>query len=1123
MRRLLCLLICFAILTLTGCADSSAKKEVNKVNNVTETFEAALTKGDWISPYKETYDYKPLYENKSPYKAEGENLIRGSGFDGVTVGNIVGAENSWAVNGVWGSAYTVTSGVGVDNGNALRFQQLEQGKSNTVANYYLKLESNTSYVLNAKLKTSNLSTPVIKVAEGLNGKLLAQVAGGYDDSWDEVSVAFKTEEEAYVTIIFNGNATGDNYTECVSGTSYLDDLGIYKTVSTDVVKQNYRLNDYDDFGSWDGSTPSGWKWGMAEFWWYSNAKVFSYNAVAEVDSPDSSYFRLKGRPKVGKVGYFGVEFTWETKLEAKHGYKFSIHMPAMGENPDFITVNDNIVWTLTSDGVGNSLDSNAITFEYIPKEDEYARIRLICETGIERGNSKECSRRMLLPPNGNWGQVNISCERTVLLKTIDYTKYDLHKDTEFQNAGEGSASKMLKSGITAESNEKIESLVKCDYETADTTIYEMELNIMYEGSAEIVKALNMDTLAYIPQNKRGDTNFEEWAKRAKDAGITHLFLYTVTQSEKDNYVFTQLISMLEKSEKYLKEGLNTTMSLANRWLELVPNGNVTVCFCEMESWFGSWTKGIENTVLSNVKGYENIKQGGLQAYETVEKYLSNVKKDCVNQLNKPEKVKFLYNSSRAGLDATYLVKSGADLIYNKGTNRANYNITTAVARGAGTSFELPFGVGWDTFDRDYWYGVSNQAVVTGFLSLFHSGVTGIFNEINVHTNDGKISTQGKAWLDGVRYAKTHPSVGKPEVDIAVMRGEGDDWFRITGKSSGWEQGLAVYNAEMDRAIAKDDVPTKWAAAANARKSGKDVMYYDTYLGDYSLLDVIFSDYGVAQQTDLERLYTGTPYGPADIISDTIDSEKLSNYKTLIYCGRGQGISKETAQKLEEYVKNGGKLVIAAGQLKDDSGELVTDTFASVKLGKQKIIDMLPYTYLEADNTSSVKLIKRHKNDDPQGIYAEYGEGAVALFSGEYLSSFDTEIVREVMKSFLSENAAVKLSKQSEYIEFTPNRKGNSIIIPFINQGRGQYPSGNGKDLGVFRGTASVDLSAFGIGSEDIQVYRVNQSVDGTKEITLSPIEFKQQGNKVTFGINVSIIDEIVIGPKESAKNDFFGK
>src|SRR5699024_8159693 len=125
------------------------------------------------------------------------------------------------------------------------------------------------------------------------------------------------------------------------------------------------------------------------------------------------------------------------------------------------------------------------------------------------------------------------------------------------------------------------------------------------------------------------------------------------------------------SEEYLKEGLNTTMSLANRWLELVPNGNVTVCFCEMESWFGSWTKGIENTVLSNVKGYENIKQGGLQAYETVEKYLSNVKNDCVKQLNKPEKVKFLYNSSRAGFDATYLVKSGADLIYNKGTNRAN--------------------------------------------------------------------------------------------------------------------------------------------------------------------------------------------------------------------------------------------------------------------------------------------------------------------------------------------------------------------------------------------------------------------------------------------------------------------
>ena len=52
-------------------------------------------------------------------------------------------------------------------------------------------------------------------------------------------------------------------------------------------------------------------------------------------------------------------------------------------------------------------------------------------------------------------------------------------------------------------------------------------------------------------------------------------------------------------------------------------------------------------------------------------------------------------------------------------------------------------------------------------------------------------------------------------------------------------------------------------------------------------------------------------------------------------------------------------------------------------------------------------------------------------------------------------------------------------------------------------------------------YRVNQKIDGTEALTLSPVKFKTEGNTVVFAIDVSIIDEIVIGPKGQVEKDFF--
>lgn len=1127
MKKLLCCLLCLFLITATACSDAK-KASVNKGDNLSD-FEKAMNNGEWIAPYKETFNYSPLFDKSSPYSAVGENLIKKSSFDGAVVnkGGAITVDN-WSEQGVWSDAYTVQSGVGVDGSAALRFYQAEAGESQTYARYLLNVESNTRYVLTAKLKSVNLSSPAIKVSGNETGALLGQTAGGFDDFWDEVSFVFDTGENKQVVITFLGNSENTEYINCLSGTSYLDDLCVYKTANTDIgrVEHDYRLDPTYSYGKWQGQTPSGYRWGISEMWWYNNAKVFSYNAVPTVYCPDSRYFYLSGRPKSGKVGYFGFEITWEWKLEKGYGYQFSFNMPFVGEDPDIITVNDKIVWTNAYDKYDTYIHKNGLVFEYVPTQDEYVRIRFICESGIERGKSTNCSRRILPPPNGNWTERSIICQRTDLLKAPNYTKYDLHKDTDFISCSETEGAKLLRSNIAASvAIDSIAEIPKVDYKVSDTIVYDLCLNILEDDCLEAAKRLKIDSLTFIPHQNKGTQNFEKWAKRAKSIGVKHMKLYTVMPlNDRGDYEFTQLITMAEKSPEALQKGLKATAEVANRWLELVPDGKVTICFCEMESWFGMWDKGIENTVLGTYAGYESVKDGGLQAYYTIQNYLKGANNTLLSMIDKREQACIMYNTSRAGFDLTNLVNSGADIIYSKGTNRSSYNITLASARGAGNSFDMEFGVGWDTYDRDYWYGFGNDAVRTGFLSLFHGGVDGIFNEIPCTSDKGgNVSTQGAAWLDGIRYAKTHPEVGKTVVNIGIVRGEGDDWFRCAGKSAAWEQSDTVYWTEMFNAFRMENVSTKWAAAAKTNLTGKSIPISDTYWNDYTLLDVIFADYcDSSGRTDMERVFTGTPYGPANIISDTTSLDKLMQYDTLMYCGRGQTITKEKIARLEEYVEKGGNLIIAAGQLKDADSKLVTDKFAGISLTKQKIVDGLPYTYIEGNSSAKkVKIVDRHKNGDPLALYSEFGKGTVTLFSGEYLTSYDADVTREVLTSYLEQNTAVTFSKNAKYIEYTPNIKGKSLVIPFINQGRGFYPSGNGKDNGVYNGNVAVDLSKFGLKSDNIEVYRVLQNIDGTKAVELTKIDFKVEKNTVIFNINVPILDEIVIGPKGQAEKDFF--
>lgn len=1112
MRKILCLLISLLMIFLCACGDKD--KTVVSSNGDNPSLEENLGNGVWTASYEETFKHKSLYAKNSPFSAVGDNLIENFNFDNEVVEKGEFTLNTWVEQGEWTDAYTIPTTGGLNGTPGMVFKHSVIGKSNTYAGYLMNVKENTNYVLTARLTTRNGSKPVIRVLAESDKRVLSQISGGYDDAWEQVSITFNSGSDKRIIIIFIGNAVGRDLNTCKNGYSLLDDLCVFET-NTEAgaaLENNYHVKEGLSYKDWAGKNLTAKEWGIADLYWHSNARIFYYNSVPEPEGDDSGNLILRGRRKGDKLGYFGVEFTWDTKLEKGYAYKFKLNMPFVGEIPDFITVNDKIVWSQQYDSQITEDGSNALEFVYVCENDEYARIRMICETCIKRGDGIECSRRMVMSPNGDWSKPHIECLRAELSTAPKYKKYDFNMNTEFVTAGDKEGARMLQTSVNAKAGE-INGLTKLDYDSSSVNIYENSLNIMLESGFKTAKKLKLDTLTYNPSDK-DCADFSKWSKRAKDAGIKNLVVGLVLpNAKKDGYVSANI-----KDLSKIDSAVSATAEVVNKWLKTVSDGSVIVRIQNADLLFGSTLGGIENSPVASLKGYETVKDGGLSAYTKVSEFVKELKEKIFKKVDSSDKVKFALESSTPTFDITNFVNSGSDILLSNAPNRVNYNISLAALRGAGKTADLPYGVYWNTWNGSYRYGMTNDAVFAGFLSLFYGGSNIIGDDLAVHSSGDAISTQGEAWYNGVRFAKAHPSLGQQVVNTAIIRGEGDEWSTLTAKTSGAAYSLKFDSTEMDKALELAETPTKWAAAAKAVREGRDVLYSDTYVGDYSLMDIIFTKFGNAASTDTQHLFTGTPYGTADIISDTVSLETLQKYKTVIYCGRGKDITKETVTKLEDYVKKGGNLVIAVGQLKDKDGNLVVDEFAGISLVKSKIVDGLPYTYIHA---RGAKVIKKHKNGDPQALYKKTGKGQVALFSGEYLSSYDTEVARDTITVFLSQNMDVKFAKAADNIEYIPSVKGKSIIIPFINQGRGYYPSGNSKDNGAWTGNVSVNVENFGLDAEEVEVYRVLQKMDGSTPVSLSKIKFEVDDETVVFNINSAIIDEIVIGPKGQVEKDYF--
>ena len=450
---------------------------------------------------------------------------------------------------------------------------------------------------------------------------------------------------------------------------------------------------------------------------------------------------------------------------------------------------------------------------------------------------------------------------------------------------------------------------------------------------------------------------------------------------------------------------------------------------------------------------------------------------------------------------------GAELMYSP------TELTAAALRGASSVYGGKTGahlaVQWSTSPHDTEYRYRRYR-----LALFISYMQGI-DEINTeeglwrleeyyhfhHRFSDACKNHTLQQQDFYRYISTHTRRGRFYTPIAFLSGRYDGW-RCFGRRSTW--GVDPFGFS--------DAEKAW-----------DLL---TFFYPKSALDSIYKHNCPVKELGY---YSGTPHGNVDIIP--IEAESFSKYRLLIAAGYNKA-EKEDMQKLNDFVAQGGTLVLGWPQLSDtvervemQSGKLsffdgkersfVADTYQS-----------LPISICE--DTEYDEVILYTDSQKPLVIKKIIGEGCVYFVNAkEYAGARAVDLAyRDVLEKLTAAciEAESIYAKGSRNVQFTVfERCGGSRDIYFISTdwhmecpdgvgtlllGRHQY------DIPVLWGQL-VKVTAYGNAAmypekDENEVISIDESVARVQGVGVSKFILLKDGvaKEITVDFSESAAQEI---------------
>jgi hypothetical protein len=313
-----------------------------------------------------------------------------------------------------------------------------------------------------------------------------------------------------------------------------------------------------------------------------------------------------------------------------------------------------------------------------------------------------------------------------------------------------------------------------------------------------------------------------------------------------------------------------------------------------------------------------------------------------------------------------------------------------------------------------------------------------------------------------------------------------------------------------------------------------------YNRDMNYLDVFFSDYGDCYTTYDKRLFTGTPYGQADMVPFDASAAALGKYKFLVLMGLN-AMDATQANALKAFVQGGGTLIMALGHALNENiygyrkyssggASLLSAAGLTVSAGSSPTVlnsstatDNNFITYQISGNGATV-LKTWEGTNHPKVLEYNLGTGKIILVSTEALHQVDAASTdanfsfRDYIRSYAGQASVVKTSNSASWVEtFLMKEANGSLTLAAFNH---EYFEGvpdalNGSTVATtWTGDFEIDLQKLGISERNFAItYNYHDSQQG------SNVPFTVNGNILKIHSNLTRFAELKIEPIEATSND----
>lgn len=875
-----------------------------------------------------------------------------------------------------------------------------------------------------------------------------------------------------------------------------DDSGTFKLGGgfTGSPGETRRLNAMVDFASgrlaFDGETWPGsyvaHRWGLGEMFWYGFVRVVKRGCTVDFWKKNSTDFRVQGKlAKDADRGVFGARVDWHRPLERGYIYTFTLKCDSP---PDYVLAGDRVVWRRERDYHDRQ---GHVIFTYAPEQDGPISLYFLRRAGRESET---------LDLDSGYKNGLYSTRRKLKGQPPDYER----ADAEFTT--------MRNPGITCRlvprySQEPVGAsevpVVEPDYPTADFDVVARQL--IHYGYPDFYRYLDTYGIQYGVHGGRTPSGGRlNRLPTLKGAGLRHITLFPVRPRNGELVNRNPHWSAEEMTDEEL---IDRTAREAKKWLDLVNGGRVFFQFQEIESLLGGWGKHVRRSPSLRHLGHTNLNEKTVQEVWRLQfRALRDFMDTLRSRAGGGERVKTLALNDRAALHGAYAYHSGADVLVKKQIHRQNVNVLVSNARGNARAYGKEFGLDCDSWDRCTWYSYHPDELTQVMRVYFHSGARYMLDEMSTVANDrgagdrleGEgITPIGRAWLRFTRYAHTHPKRGRQSVNIGIMRGLGDMWHTVAGPSSSWES-------------------THYKKRVNGQN----------YLTDFNLLDVLFAAYGRYWRCSTDRLCTGAPYGPVDMLPWDAPAPELKRYRVIALLGVNAATERQL-RRIDNFVRSGGVFLCAAGHLENEAGEFVRgnlkDLFG-VQITGRKTLQQdgreRPYVGL-SPVSGGAGVVERLPNGDPLLVRNRRGEGASYLFSGEHVSEFGGELPRRVLRRECRRVRRVAFSPAYDRLEYMVQRRDGLCILPVFNHGNVGFPSGKTRK-GPWQGTVRLHLDRCAGLDGELAAYAVDYGTpDGHARYALRRLKASRQDGILSMEVRVNDFRELVIGPAGSVQERYF--